>query len=168
MTYENFTIKSQDAILRAQQIAQNLDQQVVDSLHLCKGVIEVDESLCDFLFQKMSAKLPKIKSELDAEIRKLPKVSGADKQYLSNEANQVLINAKKIMTEFGDEFISLELIMLAFLKGNDSVSKILKANNVNYESLKQAIVELRKGKKVSEASGDEQYNACLLYTSRCV
>lgn len=159
MTYENFTIKSQDAILRAQQIAQNLDQQVVDSLHLCKGVIEVDESLCDFLFQKMSAKLPKIKSELDAEIRKLPKVSGADKQYLSNEANQVLINAKKIMTEFGDEFISLELILLAFLKGNDSVSKILKANNVNYESLKQAIIELRKGKKVSEASGDEQYNA---------
>ncbi|MBK7304660.1 MAG: hypothetical protein IPI90_15815 [Saprospiraceae bacterium] len=60
MTYENFTIKSQDAILRAQQIAQNLDQQVVDSLHLCKGVIEVDESLCDFLFQKMSAKLPKV------------------------------------------------------------------------------------------------------------
>ncbi|MFZ1514386.1 MAG: ATP-dependent Clp protease ATP-binding subunit, partial [Saprospiraceae bacterium] len=159
MTYENFTIKSQDAILRAQQIAQNLDQQVVDSLHLCKGVIEVDESLCDFLFQKMSAKLPKIKSELDAEIRKLPKVSGADKQYLSNEANQVLINAKKIMTEFGDEFISLELILLAFLKGNDSVSKIIKANNVNYESLKQAIIELRKGKKVSEASGDEQYNA---------
>jgi len=156
-------MKAQDAILRAQQIAQNLDQQVVDAAHLCKGVIETDEQLCEFLLQKSGARLAKIKSELDAEVRKIPKVQGADKQYLSNEANQVLLAAKKLMAEFGDEFISLELILLAFLKTSDPVSKILKANMLNYESLKQAVLELRKGKKVKEAGGDEQYNALNKY-----
>jgi len=163
MTYENFTMKAQDAILRAQQIASNNEQQVVDSVHLLKGVIETDEQLCDFLFQKSSARLAKIKSELDTETLKIPKVQGADKQYLSNEANQVLLAAKKLMAEFKDEFISLELILLAFLKTNDPASKILKANQINFENLKQAILELRKGKTVKEAGGDEQYNALNKY-----
>ncbi|MBK9630554.1 MAG: AAA family ATPase [Saprospiraceae bacterium] len=163
MTYENFTMKAQDAILKAQQIASNNEQQVVDSVHLLKGVIETDEQLCDFLMQKSSARLAKIKSELDTEILKIPKVQGVDKQYLSNEANQVLLAAKKLMAEFKDEFISLELILLAFLKTNDPASKILKANQINFENLRQSILELRKGKTVKEAGGDEQYNALNKY-----
>ncbi|MBK9270441.1 MAG: ATP-dependent chaperone ClpB [Saprospiraceae bacterium] len=163
MTYENFTMKAQDAILRAQQIAQNQEQQVVDSVHLLKGLIETDEQLVEFLFQKSSARLSKIKSELDAEIKKLPRVQSADKQYLSNEANQVLLAAKKLMQEFKDEFISLELILLAFLKTNDPASKILKSNQINFENLKQSILELRKGKNVKEPGGDEQYNALNKY-----
>lgn len=163
MTYENFTIKAQDAILKAQEIAANLSQQVVEAVHLCKGVIETDEKLAEFLFQKMGANTQKIKFELDTAIRTTPKIQGSDKQYLSGEANQVLITAKRLMEEFGDEFITLELILMAFLKNNDAVAKILKANQVTLEGLKSAVLELRKGKKVTEASGDEQFNALNKY-----
>ncbi|MBL0236381.1 MAG: AAA family ATPase [Saprospiraceae bacterium] len=163
MTYENFTIKAQDAILKAQEIAANLSQQVVEAVHLCKGVIETDEKLAEFLFQKMGANTQKIKFELDTAIRTTPKIQGSDKQYLSGEANQVLITAKRLMEEFGDEFITLELILMAFLKNNDAVAKILKANQITLEGLKSAIMELRKGKKVTEASGDEQFNALNKY-----
>ena len=163
MTYENFTIKAQDAILKAQEIAANLSQQVVEAVHLCKGVIETDEKLAEFLFQKMGANTQKIKFELDTAIRTTPKIQGSDKQYLSGEANQVLITAKRLMEEFGDEFITLELILMAFLKNNDAVAKILKAKQVTLEGLKSAVMELRKGKKVTEASGDEQFNALNKY-----
>lgn len=163
MTYENFTIKAQDAILKAQEIAANLSQQVVEAVHLCKGVIETDEKLAEFLFQKMGANTQKIKFELDTAIRTTPKIQGSDKQYLSGEANQVLITAKRLMEEFGDEFITLELILMAFLKNNDAVAKILKANQITLEGLKSAVMELRKGKKVTEASGDEQFNALNKY-----
>ncbi len=163
MTYENFTIKAQDAILKAQEIAANLSQQVVEAVHLCKGVIETDEKLAEFLFQKMGANTQKIKFELDTAIRTTPKIQGSDKQYLSGEANQVLITAKRLMEEFGDEFITLELILMAFLKNNDAVAKILKSNQVTLEGLKSAVLELRKGKKVTEASGDEQFNALNKY-----
>ncbi len=163
MTYENFTIKAQDAILKAQEIAANLSQQVVEAVHLCKGVIETDEKLAEFLFQKMGANTQKIKFELDTAIRTTPKIQGSDKQYLSGEANQVLITAKRLMEEFGDEFITLELILMAFLKNNDAVAKILKANQVTLEGLKSAVMVLRKGKKVTEASGDEQFNALNKY-----
>ena len=129
MNYENFTIKAQDAILKAQQIAAGLDQQVVDSAHLCKGVIETDEQLCTFLFERMGANISKIKQELDAEIRKAPRVSGTEgKQYLSNEANQALVHAKNLMKEMGDDFISLELLILGILKNSDKASRILKDN----------------------------------------
>lgn len=163
MTYENFTIKAQDAILRAQQIASNLDQQVVDSVHLTKAIIEVDEKLVEFLFSKMAANLQKIKFELDTAIRTIPKVQGANKQYLSNEANQILISAKNLMPEFNDEFISLELMLYAITKGSDNASKVLKSNGITAEGMKQAIQELRKGKKVTDASSDEQYNALNKY-----
>ncbi|MDQ3141532.1 MAG: AAA family ATPase [Bacteroidota bacterium] len=163
MTYENFTIKAQDAILRAQQIASNLEQQVVDSVHLAKGILEVDEKLVEYLFNKLSANFQKIKHELDTAIRAIPKVKGETKQYLSNEANQILITAKNLMSEFSDEFISLELLIFAIAKGTDTASKIFKTNKITPEGIKQAILELRKGKKVTEASGDEQYNALNKY-----
>lgn len=164
MTYDNFTIKAQDAILKAQQIASNLDQQVVDSVHLCKGIIDTDEQLCIFLFEKMGANVSKIKQELDTEIRKTPKVSGAEKkQYLSGDANQALVNAKNLMAEMGDEFISLELLILGVLKNNDKASKILKDNKLTVEGIKSGISELRKGKKVSDASSDSTYNSLSKY-----
>lgn len=164
MTYDNFTIKAQDAILKAQQIASNLDQQVVDSVHLCKGIIDTDEQLCIFLFEKMGANVSKIKQELDTEIRKTPKVSGAEmKQYLSGDANQALVNAKNLMAEMGDEFISLELLILGVLKNNDKASKILKDNKLTVEGIKSGISELRKGKKISDASSDSTYNSLSKY-----
>ncbi len=163
MTYENFTIKAQDAILRAQEIATNLDQQIVDSCHLAKAVIEVDEKLAEFIFSKLAVNVQKLKHELDTAIRSVPKVQGGGKQYLSNDANQILVQAKKLMPEFGDEYISLELILMAIAKGTDSASKIFKSNGISAEGIKQGITELRKGKKVTEASSDENYNALNKY-----
>ncbi|NOT38754.1 MAG: AAA domain-containing protein [Saprospiraceae bacterium] len=159
MTYENFTMRAQDAILKAQQIASNLSQQVVDSVHLCKGIIETDEQLCSFLFEKLGSNIGMIKSELENEIRKYPKVTGPEKQYLSNDANQALIQAKNAMKEFGDDFISLELLIVGILKNGDKAAKILKDNKVTYEGIKQGITELRKGKKVQDAGSDSTYNS---------
>ncbi|HRH99818.1 MAG TPA: ATP-dependent chaperone ClpB [Saprospiraceae bacterium] len=165
MTYENFTLKAQDALLRAQQLASNLNQQVVDNIHVVRAVIEIDEKLIEFLISKMGSNLSKLKSELDQTMRSLPKVNSDPnaKQYLSNDANQTLITAKNLMNDFGDEYISLELIFLAAVKGNDACSKILKSNQISFEAVKAAILDLRKGKKVTEASSDEQYNALNKY-----
>jgi len=163
MTYENFTIKAQDAILKAQQIAAGLDQQVVDSSHLAKAIIETDEKLVEFMIGKLGANLQKIKFELDTEIRKLPRVQNADKQYLSSEANAILLNAKNISKEFGDEYISLDSMLLAILKSNDAASKILKNNQINYDALKAAVLELRKGKNIKDSGGDESFNALNKY-----
>ncbi len=163
MTYENFTIKAQDAILKAQQIAAGLDQQVVDSSHLAKAIIETDEKLVEFMIGKLGANLQKIKFELDTEIRKLPRVQNAEKQYLSSEANAVLLNAKNISKEFGDEYISLDSMLLAIVKSNDPASKILKNNQINYDALKIAIADLRKGKNIKDSGGDESFNALNKY-----
>ena len=163
MTYENFTIKAQDAILKAQQIAAGLDQQVVDTSHLCKAIIETDEKLVDFMVAKLGANLQKIKFELDTEMRKLPRVQDAQKQYLSNDANNSLINAKTISKEFGDDYISLDSMLLSIVKSNDAAAKILKSNNITAEGLKAAIVDLRKGKNITDTGGDESFNALNKY-----
>lgn len=163
MTYENFTIKAQDAILKAQQMATDLEQQVVDTCHLCRAIIDTDEKLTEFLLEKMGASIQKIKFELETEMRKKPRIKDAEKQYLSNEANQVLLQAKNISKEFGDEFISLDNILLALVRGTDQTSRILKNNLITQEGLKQAILELRKGKKVTDSSSDETFNALNKY-----
>lgn len=163
MTYENFTIKAQDAILKAQQIAAGLEQQIVDTSHLAKAIMETDEKLVEFLFEKMGASIQKIKFELDTEMRKLPRIMDAQKQYLSNEANNILLQAKTISKEFGDDYISLDSMLMALLKGSDNTAKILKANKITAEGLKQAILDLRKGKKVSDTGSDESFNALNKY-----
>ncbi|TVQ50922.1 MAG: AAA family ATPase [Saprospirales bacterium] len=159
MTFENFTIKSQEAILKAQQIAKGLQQQTVDTTHLIKAIIEEGEDVVSFLFGKMGVNLATVKTELDKAISGYPKVDGTDKQYLTNDANQALSRANTLLKEFGDEYISLELILLAILKGNDKASKILKAAGSVESTLKTAIAELRKGSKVTDQQGDNQYHA---------
>jgi ATP-dependent Clp protease ATP-binding subunit ClpB len=159
MTLENFTIKSQEAISKAQQMAAGLDQQMVDTVHLVKAIIETDEHVSGFILQKLNVNIPALKSELDKEIEKLPKVSGTDKQYLSNEANQALSRAKKISKDFGDDYISLEIMLLGIVQGTDKGANILKSAGVTSEGLTTAIQELRKGKKVTDQSTENQYNA---------
>ena len=159
MTYDNFTIKAQESILKGQEIARGLDQQQVDTPHLLKGIIETDEQLSEFLFQKMDVNLPALKKQIDSALLKYPKVEGSDKQYLTNDANQSLSRAKKLLTEFGDDYISLELILLGILKGKDKGSQILKDNGVTSEGLKLAITEIRKGRKVNSQSAENEYNA---------
>jgi ATP-dependent Clp protease ATP-binding subunit ClpB len=159
MTYDNFTIKSQELILKAQQMAGALDQQAVDTVHLLKALFEVDDQLGDFLFGKMGVNMVQLKKELNSAIEEFPKVEGTDKKYLTNDANQALARAKKLMAEFGDDFISVELIVIGILQGKDKAAKILKALGVTEDALNLAIKELRKGRKVKDQNTDDNYNS---------
>jgi len=159
MTLDNFTIKAQESILQAQQVAAGMGQQTVETLHLIKGIMETDEHVSSFLLQKLNVNLSSFKNKLESEISGLPKVSGSDKQYLSNDANQCLARAKKISTEMGDEYISMETILLGIVQGTDKGGRLLKEFGVTESTLKAAIQELRKGRKVSDPGADNQYNA---------
>lgn len=163
MTYDHFTVNAQEAILKAQQIAGGLEQQVVDTTHLLKGIMETDPKLTEFLLQKSSVNITTLKRDINLEIEKYPKVEGGEKQYLSNDANKALAKAKNLLKEFGDEFISLELIMLGILDGNDKMATILKGQGLNAKDFKTAILELRKGRKVTDAHAENQYNALKKY-----
>ena len=125
MTYDNFTIKAQESILKAQQIAAGLDQQQVDTTHLLKGILETDENVASFLLQKTGINIPALKNKLEEEIRNYPKVQGTEKQFLTNDANKSLSAAKKALKDFGDEYISIELILLGIVRGTDKAAKLL-------------------------------------------
>lgn len=163
MTYDNFTIKAQEAIVKGQTIAKNLDQQQVDTSHLLKGIIEVDEQVVSFLCQKMGLGLPSLEKALDEQINKYPKVDGTDKQFLTNDSNAALKNAKDTLKQFNDEFISLELIFLGILKGKDKTAQILRDLGADEKSLVKAIEELRKGSNVNSQHADSEYNALKKY-----
>jgi ATP-dependent Clp protease ATP-binding subunit ClpB len=159
MTYDNFTIKAQEAILKSQQIAGTYDQQQVDTTHLIRGILETDEKLTEFLLQKMDVNIPTLKIKLEEAIKTYPKVEGVQKQYLTNDSNQALSRAKKLLKEFGDEFISLEMILLGIIKGKDKGATILKDLGATQKGATAAIEELRKGRKVTDQQADNQYNA---------
>jgi ATP-dependent Clp protease ATP-binding subunit ClpB len=159
MTYDNFTIKSQEAILKAQQIAAGNDQQNVDTVHLLKGILQTDESTPQFLLKKADVNMAMLNSELDKAISSLPKVEGADKQFLTNDANKAIGQAKKLLKDFGDEYISIELLLLGILRGKDKGAMILKNLGATEKNLKAAITELRKGSKVTDQNAEGQYNA---------
>ncbi len=163
MTYDNFTIKSQEAILKAQQIAAGMEQQQVDTVHLLKGILETEEHVAQFLLQKTGVNLPMLKTKLDEAVRSYPRVEGSEKQYLTNEANRALARARNSLKEYGDQYISIELMVLGILQGEDRGAKILKELGATENALKKAIEELRKGAKVSDQSPEESYNALSKY-----
>lgn len=163
MTYDNFTIKAQEAILSAQRIAANIDQQQVDTAHLIRGIMDTDENVSTFMLQKVNIDPANLRKKLDDIIRTYPKVEGTDKQFLTDNANKALAVAKKMLPEFGDEFISIELILLGILKGSDKAGVLLRGLGATEEGLKEAIVELRKGRKVTDQNTDNSYNALNKY-----
>ena len=163
MTYDNFTIKSQEAILKAQQIAAGMEQQQVDTVHLLKGILESEEHVAQFLLQKTGVNLPLLKTKLDEAVRSYPRVEGSEKQYLTNEANRALSRARNSLKEYGDQYISIELMVLGILQGDDRGAKILKELGATENALKKAIEELRKGAKVNDQSPEESYNALSKY-----
>lgn len=163
MTYDNFTVNAQEAILKSQQLAGSLDQQGVDTIHLLRGILETDPKLAEFLFAKVGINIVSLKRDINNELEKYPKVHGVDKQYLTNDANKALAAAKKLLIEFGDEFISLELMILGIIKGNDKAASMLKSLGVTEEKMKMAIQELRKGRKVNDPNAENQYNALKKY-----
>ena len=159
MTYDNFTVNAQEVILKAQQLAGSLNQQGVDTIHLIRGIFDTDSKLAEFLFNKVGVNIPMLKKEINGAIEKYPKVEGGDKQYLTNDANKALAAAKNLLKEFGDEFISVELILMGIVMGNDKAATILKNHGVTAANLKQAITELRKGRKVTDQHAENQYNS---------
>lgn len=163
MTYDNFTIKAQEAILQAQQIAAGYEQQSVDTAHLLKGMLNVDDSVTDFLLKKTGVNLPVFNEQLDKLVWETPKVQGSDKQYLTNEANKAISSAKTLLKDFGDEYISLELLLLGIVKGSDKAARMLRENGATYDALSAAVKELRKGRTVTEQTTDNVYNALQKY-----
>jgi ATP-dependent Clp protease ATP-binding subunit ClpB len=163
MTYDNFTLKAQEAILKAQKITEGLSQQSVDTPHLLKGILETDAQLVEYLLQRQGVSIPVFKAKLDETVDQYPKVSGTDKEYLSNDSNKALSAAKTLLKEYGDEYISLELILQGVIKGNDRGARILKDLGATQKGMKEAIKELRKGSKVTDHSAESQYNALKKY-----
>jgi len=163
MTYDNFTINAQEAILKAQQLAGAMDQQVVDTAHLLRGIMETDPKLSEFLCNKAGILVPAMQKSIQTEIDKIARISGSDKQYLSNDANKALSKAKTLAKEFGDEFIALEIILLAILEGSDSMAMQVKSAGGTPAQFRKAIQELRKGRQVNDPHAEGQYNALKKY-----
>lgn len=162
MNLDNFTIKSQEAVQKAQEIAFGYQHQAVETGHILKGILTVNENVAPFLLKKLNVNLNNIESVLNKIICGYPKVSGSA-QYLSPKANQALQKANTYLKEFGDEFISIEHILLGLLYADDDISNMLKDAGVNEKDLKLAIKDLRKGSKVSTQSADESFNALNKY-----
>lgn len=162
MNFNQFTIKSQEAVQKAQQIATQNGQQAIETGHLLKGLLEVDENVLPFLFKKLSINISGLKAALDRMVDAYGKVSGGD-VYLSNSSQQVLNKAVSLMSEMKDEFVSIEHIALAMLSANDQVSRLLKDSGITEKDLKAAITELRKGAKVTSQTSEDTYNALNKY-----
>ncbi len=158
MNLNNFTIKSQEAVQQAVQLATQNGQQAIEAVHLLKGVIMTGESVTNFIFQKLGVNIQNLNRVLDAQISSLPKVSGGE-PYLSSEANTVLQKAIGYSSKMGDQYVSLEPIILALFTEKSTASQILKDAGMTENELRQAIEELRKGNKVTSQSVEDTYDA---------
>jgi ATP-dependent Clp protease ATP-binding subunit ClpB len=162
MNFNNFTIKSQEALQRGQEIALGNGQQSIEPGHLLKAIFEIDENVTPFLFKKMGANLNAVKQAIDSIVEGYPKQSGGQ-QSMSRTAGQMMQYASVVAKEMDDEFVSLEHILLAALRINDVTTNVLRDAGVNKKVLKAAIEELRQGKKVTSNSAENQYNSLEKY-----
>ena len=158
MNLNNFTIKSQEAVQQAVQLATQNGQQAIEAVHLLKGIIMTGESVTNFIFQKLGVNIQNLNRVLDAQISSLPKVSSGE-PYLSSEANTVLQKAIGYSSKMGDQYVSLEPIILALFTEKSTASQILKDAGMTENELRQAIEELRKGNKVTSQSAEDTYDA---------
>lgn len=163
MTYENFTIKAQDAILKAREIAAGYSHQAIEPLHLLRGILEVDEDLIRQLLSELEVDVNRIKDKVYVAINRLPKVSGDAKPYLTNASNDTLREARNLLGEFGDEFISLEILFLALTRVESDAKILLLEEGVKFNELRSAIGQLRNGKKVTTSSAEDSYNVLSKY-----
>ena len=162
MNFNNFTIKSQEAVQEAVNSVQSHGQQAIEPVHLLAGVMKVGENVTNFIFQKLGMNGQQVALVLDKQIESLPKVSGAE-PYLSREANDVLQRATQYAKDMGDEYVSLEQIVLALLNVKSTASTILKDAGMTEKELKSAITELRKGEKVTSQSSEDTYQSLNKY-----
>ena len=162
MNFNNFTIKAQEAVQQAVQLVSQNNQQAIEGVHLLKAVIMTGESITNFVFQKLGMNPQNIVRAVDAQIASLPKVSGGE-PYLSNEANAILQKAIDYSSKMGDQYVSLEPIILALFTEKSTASQILKDAGMTETELRKAIEELRKGNKVSSQSAEDTYEALSKY-----
>lgn len=162
MNFNNFTIKSQEAVQQAVQLVTQNGQQAIEAVHLLKAVMMTGESITNFLFQKLGVNQQNVMKVVDAQIASLPKVSGGE-PYLSGEANAILQKAIDYSSKMGDQYVSLEPIILALFTEKSTASQILKDAGVTENELRKAIEELRKGNKVTSQSAEDTYEALSKY-----
>jgi len=162
MNFNNFTIKAQEAVQKASEIAAGNQQQAIENAHLLKGLLLVDENVVNYLLKKLNVNINRINTVLDAQIQSYPKVSGSN-IYLSSDANNALMKAQSYLKEFKDEFVSVEHILLGILNAGDKVSSMLKDAGVTDKDLKKAILELRGNNKVTDQNAEATYNALNKY-----
>ena len=163
MNFNNFTIKSQEAIQKAFEITKGNGNQAIEPVHLLKGVMTEGESLIKFIFAKVGANIAVVDQQVDKDIASLPKVSGGSEPYLSRTSNDVLQRALDIAKKQGDEYVTIEAMLMAIFEVNSSASTILKDAGLGERELKSAVEELRKGKKATDQSAEETYNALSKY-----
>ena len=168
MTFDKFTIKAQEAVQAAVNIAQRNGQQTIEPVHLLSGIIEKAPDVTNYIFQKLGMNGKQIAMLLQQEMQHLPRVQGAGQPYLSGDTNQILINAEDIAKKMGDEFVSVEPILLAILKGNSTAAQILKDAGANEKDLTAAIQALRQGQNVKSQSADENYQSLEKYAKNLV
>ncbi|MDO4185043.1 MAG: ATP-dependent chaperone ClpB [Bacteroidales bacterium] len=162
MNFNNFTIKAQEAVQEAVNLVQSQGQQAVEPLHLLSGVLRQGENVIKFIFQKLGISTTSVTQQVNAEIGKLPHVQGGE-PYLSRESNEVLQKAIDYSKQMGDEFVSIEPLLLALLNVNSTAATILKQEGMNEKDLRAAIQELRKGSTVNSQSAEDQYQALEKY-----
>lgn len=162
MNFNSFTIKSQEAIQKALEITRSAGQQQIEPIHLLKGVMSEGESLIKFIFQKIGANPAIVARQVDDDIARQPKVSGGE-PYLSRQSNDVLQKSLDIAKKQGDEYVTLEAILLALFQVNSSASTVLKDAGLTEKELEAAVAELRKGKKATDQSAEDTYNALSKY-----
>ena len=167
MTLDKYTIKAQEAVQAGVQAAQVAQQQSVEPIHLLKGILEKAQDITHFIFQKLGVNAQAVDMALHNELQHLPKVSGGQ-PYLSNDSVQVLNKAEELSQKMGDEFVSVEPILLALMQGNHTAGRILKDAGCTEEGVRKAIEWLRQGQQVKSQSGDENYQALSKYATNLV
>ena len=167
MTLDKFTIKAQEAVQQAVNTAQLNGQQVIEPVHILKGVLEKAKDVTNFIFQKLGVNAQQIEMLVSQEIQHLPKVQGGQ-PYLSSDSNNVLVRAQETAQKMGDEFVSVEPILLALLSVNSTASRIMKDAGCTEKDMQKAIQELRQGQKVQSQSADDNYQSLEKYAKNLV
>ncbi|MFM2201838.1 MAG: ATP-dependent chaperone ClpB, partial [Bacteroidota bacterium] len=162
MDFSKFTLKTQEAIQKAQQVALEKGHQTIENAHLLKGVMLADTTISPFLLKKLNVNVSMLQQALDKMLESYPKVSGGS-MSLSSEANIAINRAQNFLKEFNDEFVAIEHLLLAIGEGNDKASQMMRDAGVSSKELKKAILELRKGQRVTSASQEETYNSLEKY-----
>ena len=162
MDFSKFTLKTQEAIQKAQQVALEKGNQSIENAHLLKGVMLADTTITPFLLKKLNVNVALLQQALDKMLDSFPKVSGGN-MSLSSEANTAINRAQNFLKEFNDEFVAIEHLLLAIGEGSDKASQMMRDAGVSSKELKKAILELRKGQRVTSASQEETYNSLEKY-----